>query len=278
MVWNSTNKVVGAQSLLVIGDEVYWSEQGTSGDDFTSAVYKKTITAAADVTPTLAFAPEWKAILLRKQGNALYWFSGDYQSGDPGAYAYTRAIGAPLSDHGTKIMTVDQGTHNGIEAFNVTSNALYWITTIAGAGTAYELRTTPLAGGTPAVVPAASEAYPTTAVSNYGGRPSLQVVADTLYFNRDANDAADGIYKFKTGDAAPELLVKADNVTGLLVDDSFIYYVLQNTAGIWRAKLEGSAGTQISDDPVSKIVGQDAQFVYAISSSCCAGNIYKVIK
>lgn len=278
VVWDSTNKGLGTESLLVVGDEIYWAEQGTSGDDFTSAVYKKSITAAADVLPTLAFAPEWKPTFLRKTGNALYWFSGDYQSGDPTAVLYTRALDAPLSDHGTKIMSVDQGTHNGMEAFQVTSNALYWISNKALTGTAYELRTTPLSGGAPSVVPAVSLAYPTTAVSSYGARPSLQAIGDTLYFNRNVNDAADGIYKFKTGDAAPQAVVLTDDVTSLLVDETFAYYTRQNVAGIWRAKLSGSAGTKVSGANVTKIVGQDEKFVYGIVSGCCAGSLFKIIK
>jgi hypothetical protein len=278
IVWDSTNKVVGTQSLLVVGSDVYWSEQGTSEDDFTSAVYKKNILDPADALPTLAFVPEWKPQFLRETGGAFYWFSGDYQSGDHTADIYTRAINAPLSDHGTKIMSVDQGAHDGVEAFQVTADALYWISTKALGGTAYELRTTPLSGGIPTVVPAVSEAYPTTAVSNYYGAPSLQAVGSTLYFNRDANDAADGIYRFSAGDAAPTLIVKQDNVTSLLVDDAFVYYTVQNGYGIWRAKLTGSAGTQISADAFSKLVGQDAQFVYAITSTCCDGDLFKVIK
>jgi hypothetical protein len=278
VVWDSGNKVVGRQSLLVLGNDVYWSEQGTSKDDFTSAVYKKSISAPADELPTLAFVPEWKPHYLRETGGAFYWFSGDYQSGDLTAEIYTRAVDAPLSDHGTKIMTVDQGTHDGMEAFQVTSDALYWISNKALTGTAYELRTTPLSGGTPTVVPAVSDAFPTTAVSNYYGAPSLQAVGNTLYFNRDANDAGDGIYRYAAGDPAPTLIVKQDDVTSLLVDDSFVYYTIQNGYGLWRAKLTGSAGTKISEDAFAKIVGQDAQFVYAITTTCCNGDLYKVVK
>ena len=177
-IWSSGNKTAGWNSLLALGDTVYWSERGTGGDDLTSAVFSKKILALDTATPDLAWIPEWHVQFLRAQGNAFYWFSGDYQSGDPGAWIYTRAINAPLSDHGTRIMTVDQQTHNGVVAFNVTSDALYWITAQAGTGTAYELRTTPLAGGTPTVVPAAPGAS-TVAVTNYGGTPTLQVVGST---------------------------------------------------------------------------------------------------
>lgn len=280
VVYDSTNKTIGIESLLVVGDDVYWSQQGTGGDDFTSVVYKKAITAAADVLPTAVFAPEWKATFLRKQGNALYWFSGDYQSGDPTAVLYTRAIDAPATDHGTKIMSVDQGTHNGMEAFDVTSNALYWISNKALTGTAYELRTTPLSGGTPTVVPAVSGAFPTTAVSRYGATPSLYPVGDTLYFNRNASDAADGIYRYKAGDTAPQAVVLTDNVTSLVVDAEYVYYTRQNLAGIWRAKSSGSTGLQISDKTVLRLLGQDAQFVYAFANgpSYAHGSLFKFIK
>jgi hypothetical protein len=278
VVWNSTNKTAGRESLLVQGTDVYWSELGTGGDDFTSAVFYKPITDAADTLKKLAWVPEWHVQFLRQQGNAFYWFSGDYQSGDPGAWIYTRAIGPDLNDHGTRIMTVDQGTHDGIVDFNVTSDALYWISTHALTGTAYELRTTPLAGGTPTVVPAVPGGT-TTAVTRYYGSPTLRAVGDTIYFNRETNETAlDGIYSFKKGDAAPKQIVQADSVQGLVVDTDAIYYSVQNVGGIWKAPLTGGAGVKISDDPVSRIVGQDAQFVYSISSSCCAGNIYKVIK
>lgn len=278
VVWDSPNKMTGTQAVLAVGDQVYWAEQGTGGNDFTSAVYKKTITAAADELPTLAFAPEWKPQFLRQQGNALYWFSGDYQSGDPAAYIYTRALNAPLDDHGTKIMAVDQGTHNGILSFNVTSDALYWVSTKALSGTANELRTAPLAGGTPGVVPAVSAAFPTTVVAG-GYVPSvLQVAGATVYFNRHASDAADGIYSFKAGDAAPILVTKADSVTSFVVDATYVYYTRQNTAGVWKARLSGSSGVQIADASLSKVVAQDANFVYAIQSGCCSGDIYKIVK
>lgn len=277
-IYTTTSKQTGTQGLVVIGDEVYWTELGTGGDDYTSAVYKKTITDAVDVNPTLAFGPEWKPQFLRKQGNALYWFSGDYQSGDPAAYIYTRALNATLADHGTKIMSVDQGTHNGILGFNVTSDALYWVSTKALTGTANELRTAPIAGGAPTVVPAVNDAFPTTVVAGGYVPVVLEVAGNTVYFNRHASDAVDGIYSFKTGDAAPTLITKADAVTSFVIDSTYVYYIRQNTAGVWRAKLSGSAGTQISTSNYSRLIAQDAQFVYAVQSGCCSGNLFKIIK
>lgn len=276
-IWDSGNKTAGWDSLLPLGDTVYWSERGTGGDDLTSAVFSKKILDPSNTAPTLAWVPEWHVQFLRAQGNAFYWFSGDYQSGDPGAWIYTRSINAPLSDHGTRIMTVDQQTHNGVVAFNVTSDALYWITSQAGTGTAYELRTTPLAGGTPTVVPAAPGAS-TVAVTNYYGAPTLQAVGTTLYFNRDANDALDGIYSFKKGDAEPVWLVHGADIRAFVVDAAYFYYTTSAGAGVWKAPIAGGAGVQISDDSVSRIVGHDANFVYTIQSGCCSGSIAKVIK
>ncbi len=277
VVWNSTNKTAGRDSLLVQGTDIYWSELGTGGDDLTSAVFYKPITDAPDTLKKLAWVPEWHVQYLRRQGSAFYWFSGDYQSGDPGAWIYTRAVTGDVDDHGTRIMTIDQGTHGGVLAFNVTSDALYWVTSVAGTGTAYELRTTPLAGGTPTVVPTVPGGSGSAVTSYYGG-PSLQVVGTTVYFNRAANDAVDGIYSFNKGDAKPKVLVQASNVRDFVVDATAIYYQQQNVAGVWKAPLTGGSGAKISDDYVSKIVGQDDQFVYTISSGCCAGNIVKIIK
>lgn len=277
LVWSSGNKTAGWNSLLALGDTVYWSERGTSGDDLTSAVFSKKILDPAATTPDLAWIPEWHVQFLRVQGNAFYWFSGDYQSGDPGAWIYTRGVNAPLSDHGTRIMTVDQQTHNGVVAFNVASDALYWITAQPGTGTAYELRTTPLAGGTPTVVPAAPGAS-TVAVTTSAGTPTLQVVGKKLYFNRDANDALDGIYSYQKGDAEPVWLVHGADIRTFVVDDDAFYYTASAGAGVWKAPIGGGAGVRIADDGVSRIVGQDDDFVYTIQSACCAGSIAKVIK
>ena len=277
VVWNSTNMTAGRDSLLVQDTNVYWSELGLGGDDFTSGVFYKTITADASVQKTLAWVSEWHVQYLRRQGNAFYWFSGDYQSGDPGAWIYTRKVAPDLNDHGTRIMTVDQGTHGGVLAFNVTSDALYWVSNVAGTGTAYELRTAPIAGGAPSVVPAAPGGSD-TAVTNYGGAPSLQVAGTTVFFNRDANDVLDGIYAFNKGDANPTSLVQASDVRDFLVDDTSIYYHQQNVAGIFKAPLTGGAGVKISNSNFSRLVGQDDKFVYAILSGCCNGSIFKIIK
>lgn len=275
--WTATGKGAGTQPIVTVGDRVYWGERGTGADDFTAAVFSKLITAAAGVAPDLAFIPEWPVQFLRRQGSAFYWFSGDYQSGDPGAWIYTRAIDADLDDHGTKIMSEDQGTHNGITAFNVTTDALYWISTKVNAGTAYELRTAPIGGGTPVAVPTVPGGT-TAAVSAYYGVPTLVPVGDTIYFNRQTGEAIDGIYSFKQGDAKPTRLVTAANVQTFVVDESYIYYQQQNLAGVMRAPITGGAGEQLSSGSLSKIVGQDADFVYAVQSGCCTSALHKIIK
>jgi hypothetical protein len=87
-----------------------------------------------------------------------------------------------------------------------------------------------------------------------------------------------GIYRYTPGDAAPTRIVSADAITSLTVDDTYVYYTRQNVAGVWRAPLTIAAPVQISDGNVAKIVAQDADFIYAISSTCCVSDIYKVIK
>lgn len=277
-VWSAANKGTGVQPIVTVGDLVYWGERGTGGDDYTAAVFSKGITADANVQPDLKFVPEWPVTYLRRQGNAFYWFSGGYQSGDPGAWIYTRSVSSTdLDDHGTKIMSVDQGTHDGVTGFNVTTDALYWISTHANSGTAYELRTAPIGGGAPSAVPTVPGGT-TAAVSSYYGVPSLVAVGNTIYFNRQTGEAIDGIYSFKTNDAKPTRLVTVANARDFVVDDSYIYYLQQNVAGVFRAPLGGGAGEQISTGSFTKIVGQDSQFVYAMLSSCCASTLHKIIK
>ncbi|HEY6081464.1 MAG TPA: hypothetical protein VIW29_21765, partial [Polyangiaceae bacterium] len=277
-VWTTTAKGAGYQPIVVVGDRVYWGERGTGEDDFTAAVFSKLVTAAAGVQPDLAFVPEWPVSFLRRQGNAFYWFSGAYQSGDAGAWIYTRGINdTDLDNHGAKIMSVDQGTHGGVKAFNVTTDAFYWISLVANAGTAYELRTAPIGGGAPVVVPTVPGGT-TPAVSGYYGVPTLFPVGDTIYFNRQTGEAIDGIYSFKQGDAAPTRLVTSPNVQSFLVDASYIYYQQQNVAGVMRAPVAGGAGVPFSAGNVTRLLAQDDQFVYALVSSCCNSTLHKIIK
>lgn len=70
----------------------------------------------------------------------------------------------------------------------------------------------------------------------------------------------------------------ASAVTSMVIDDTHVYYSRQNVAGVWRAPLSIAAPIQLSDGGVTKIVAHDDNFVYAITSTCCNSNIYKVIK
>ncbi len=278
VVWQSSNKTTGNHSLLVVDDEVYWSEFGIGGDDYTASVFKKKLTAPAVDLPTTVFVPEWDVQFLRRQGNALYWSSGDYQSGDKGGYIYTRALDAPDTDAGTKIVSADQGTHTGIYAMDVTSDAIYWVSQIAASGTvARELRTTPLAGGTPTVVP---EVFPNTGTPITASIiPSTQVKGATLYFTRTIGDAQDGVYSFKKGDTKPTKLVQASSIIALLIDDDSIYYVMQNTAGIFKAPITGGASASISTSYPSRLIGQDAKFVYFLTGGTYPNsNLFKTLK
>jgi hypothetical protein len=287
-IWTTTQKTAPAQSLLVIDDDVYWSERGANSAKYQGVIYKKAITAAAGTLPTPVFSPEFVASFLRRSGNALYWATGGYQDdgGLPGGggFIYTRAIDAEESDAGTKIVTVDQGNFGNIRQLGVTSNALYWVTDQAGTGTAYELRTAPLAGSPISVVPAvfpnaslAITAYPFDSFKTW-----LVAQGQYVYFNRIANDAQDGVYRYKTGLAKPERIVLASYVTSLVVDADYVYFVQHNVQGAWRAPINdgaGGAAEKITDGYVSKVLAVDDTFVYIDNQDGTADtDIYKVIK
>ncbi|HYJ08838.1 MAG TPA: hypothetical protein VEX18_07505, partial [Polyangiaceae bacterium] len=227
--------------------------------------------------PLLLFTPEYQPTFLRIQGNAYYWMSGDYQAESIGGFVYTRSLSAPQDEPGTRIVDVDQGNFGHIEAFQTTSDALYWVTTSAANGPANELRTTPLSGGTPVAVPPVAGAGDVTAVHSGYGVPVLQAIGDTIYFNRNVGtDAKNGIYKFKTGDTQPTLVTTAEDINTMVVDEEYVYYASQNITGIFKAPLTGGAGVQISDGAWTRIVGQQGKFLYAYGYS--ANNMYKIIK
>jgi hypothetical protein len=235
--------------------------------------------SAVSTLKTTVFVPEWAPNYLRVQGNAMYWASG--ANGDPAGYIYTRNLTAPDTDPGTKIVSIDQGFNGAISAFNVTSNALYWVTSTAGTGKADELRTTPLAGGTPVAVPEVFVGVGTPINAETAGTipPVLLSVGATIYFTRNVGDAQDGIYSFKKGDPKPTQLVAADGINTMVLDDSFIYYAQRNVSNLFKAPITGGAGVSImSTGGVTRIVGQDAKFVYFIVSGCCSGSLFKVIK
>jgi len=278
IVWQPASATTaGIESIAVTGGNVYWSIGGSP-----AVVYKKAVGAAASVNPTQAFFPAARASFFRVQGSNFYWVTGDYQ--DPSAPAqglvYTRAISAVQSDAGTAIVTVDQGNFANFQAFQPTSDALYWITSAAGAGVAFELRTTPLAGGTPTVVPKITGATSTAVAEAYGVLPTLVAVDKTLYFTRDIQTSPlNGIYRYAKGDAAPTPLVTAvENVTSMLVDSSFIYFLQGNTNSVFKAPIDGGAAVPIAGASGYKLIGQDATYLYLLQSASGSSTLAKVIK
>jgi hypothetical protein len=277
LIWQPTTPATaGTESIAATGGNVYWSIGGTP-----PTVFQKAIGDAANVTPTQAFHPVARASFLRVQGSSFYWVSGDYQ--DPTApatgYVYTRLISAASTDGGTAIVTVDQGNFADFKAFQPTSDALYWISD-KGTGVAYELRTTPLAGGEPAPIPKIAGATD-TALAAYGGvAPSLYASGTTLYFNRNigASSALNGIYKFASGDSAPAQLVVADLVTNLIVDATSIYFLTQNSNNVFKAPIIGGEAVSITHAGGYKLIGQDSKYLYLLESASGSSKLAKVIK
>jgi len=277
LIWQPvTATTAGTESIAVTGGNVYWSIGGTP-----PTVYQKAVGAAANVNPTQAFHPDARASFLRVQGNSFYWVTGDYQ--DPTApatgYVYTRSISAAPTDGGTAIVAVDQGNFGDFKAFQPTSDALYWISD-KGTGVAYELRTTPLAGGSPTAAPKIAGATD-TALAAYGGvAPSFYASGATLYFNRNigGTSSLNGIYKYATGDSAPTQLVMADGVTNVIVDATSIYFLMQNSNNVFKAPIGGGAAVSITHAGGYKLVGQDSKYLYLLQSASGSSTLAKVIK
>jgi hypothetical protein len=275
LVWQPASPATaGTESIAVTGGNVYWSIGGA-----TPTVFEKAVGAAASVAPTQAFHPVARTSFFRVEGTSFYWATGDYQ--DPTApaagYVYKRSITAPATDGGTAIVTVDQGNFDDFKAFQPTSDALYWI---SDNGTVpYEIRTTPLTGGTPKAVPAIAGAA-STAVAAYGGiTPAFYAVGNTLYFNRALGTSPfNGIYRFATGDAAPTQLVKAEGVTSLIVDGTAIYFLLQNSNNVFKAPLAGGAPSPVTNATGYKLIAQDAKYLYLLQSASGSSTLAKVIK
>lgn len=268
-VWNGgTGNTGGTEALLVTASHVIWAQRGSP-----PTVLAKPHGAAAEDLPSVLFTPAYQPTFMLLAGGTYYWASGDYQSGDAAGYIYSRPDNA-AGGAGTQIVSVNQGNHGSFVALAATSDALYWVTSQAGTGTAYELRTTPLAGGTPTVVPGGAINATSTAQQT-----TLRASGKTLYFNRNVGDSfLNGIYRYAPGDAAPTQLVSAENVLNFVVDEDAFYYVQANQAGIWRAARTGSAGVKISPQQGTEIVGQDASFLYVSLSSSGASTLYKVRK
>ena len=261
-VWDSTNATAGRASLVLNGTDVLWAERGTP-----PVVLRKPISAAGSQLPQVAWTPEFQPQFLQIQGSAYYWATGDYQSSDAAGYIYTRALSAPASDPGTRIVTADQGNHGSIVGFVATTDALYWVTDDA----TLAIRTTPLSGGTPTEVPggpiisfpANSEAY-------------LQALGNTLYFVRNVSSSfLNGVYRFTPGDASPTQVISTEDATSLFVDSTTIYY--SQGGDVWKTPLTGGAGTRVSDRG-GRIVGQDATFLYVIESTSGSSALYKIVK
>jgi hypothetical protein len=277
LVWQPvTAATAGSESIVVTGGNIYWSIGGTP-----PTVFQKAVGDAAAVNPTQAWHPDARASFLRVQGSSFYWVTGDYQ--DPTAPAsglvYTRLISAAPTDNGTAIVTVDQGNFADFKAFQPTSDALYWISD-KGPGVAYELRTTPLAGGVPAAIPKVAGATD-TALTAYGGvAPSLYASGATLYFNRNvgATSALNGIYKFTTGDTAPTQLVMADLVTNLIVDATSIYFLTQNSNEVFKAPIAGGAAVSITHSGGYKLIAQDSKYLYLLQAASGSSKLAKVLK
>jgi hypothetical protein len=132
-------------------------------------------------------------------------------------------------------------------------------------------------GGTNAGATAGSSGSGVGATSGEGAGGELLAIGDTLYFNRNVNtDPKNGIYRFRTGDANPTLVVSAEDVNTMVVDSEYVYYASQNVTGIFKAPLTGGAGVQISDGNWTRIVGQEGKFVYAYGYG--VNHMYKIIK
>lgn len=280
VVWQpASTATAGTESIAVTGGNVYWSIGGSP-----ATVFKKAVGVAASVNPTQAFFPVARASFLRVQGSSFYWVSGDYQDPTPEppthvGYVYARSIAAPQSDGGTAIVTVDQGNFGNFQAFQPTSDALYWVTSAAGTGVAFELRTTPLAGGTPAAVPKITGSADTAVAVAYGILPSLVADGKTLYFTRTvATSSLNGIYRYAKGDTAPTQLVIAEGVTSVLVDSAYIYFLQRNSNNVFRAPIAGGAAEAIAAAGGYKIIAQDAKYLYLLQSASGSSTLAKVIK
>ncbi|HVY38527.1 MAG TPA: hypothetical protein VHM31_11345, partial [Polyangia bacterium] len=276
LVWQPTTAATaGIESLAVTGGSVYWSVGGTP-----AVVLTKPVSADPTTAPTTAFNPEARASFLRVQGDSFYWATGDYQdpSGPAKGQVFRRPIAAPATDPGTAIVTVDQGNFGNFQALDVTTDAVYWVSN-AGQGTPYELRTVPLAGGTPVAVPKIAGAAD-TAISQPNGAPVLYARGNTIYFSRAlaATPSLNGIYRFATGDAAPTLVVTADGVTSLIADSDTVYFLRLNTNNVFKAPLAGGTAVPMAFASGYKLVAQDATYLYLLQTGCCQSSLLKVLK
>ncbi|HMR09837.1 MAG TPA: hypothetical protein PKA88_28865, partial [Polyangiaceae bacterium] len=265
VVWSATSASAGYNSLLANNTHVTWVQRGTP-----SVVLQKAHTASATTNPTVLFTPQYQPYFLQISGTAYYWMSGDYQSGDTVGHVFTRSVNAASTDPGTAIVTVNQGIHGAVTNFHAGASALYWYTTAVTPG---EVRTTPLAGGTPTVVPTG------TIASGYANdNVTLRTVGNVLYYNQEVGTAfANGIYKWAPADTAGTQLVVHEGVRDFVVDANSIYYV-DGGNKTYKAPLAGGAGVEIASVGGLRIIHQDTDSIYVIKSTCCLTTIYRILK
>lgn len=264
-VWGPISAAAGRWSLIANDTDVIWTQRGTP-----SVVLSKPHTAAPSDPPTLLFTPEFQPYFLQVHGNAYYWMSGDYQSGDTNGYVYTRSVSAPQSDPGARIVNVNQGIHGEVRKFTVSDDALYWYTTNGGV---HEVRTTPLSGGTPTVVPLGTFADGFTTHAIY-----LRTHGTSLYYNHDVGTSfLNGIYRWNPGDSTPTQIVSFEDVRDFVVDDDYIYFFASGKTR--RVPIGGGAAPEdIADVAGTFFLHQDADSLYFSSSTCCVTNIIRVLK
>lgn len=274
VIWDSTNGESGNETLVIVGQDIFWAQRGTP-----NVVRKKAASAAPVTLPTDVFYPDDMPVYLRQQGDYFYWISGDF--GEPG-YIYRRLESAPTNDPGTLIMDVPQGSAFAITGLAVTTDAIYWITSddANAATTDNDIRTVPLTGGVPTSIPKVPGAADAT-IKDFGNFtivPNLTAIGDTLYFARTIGESTlNGVYRYKKGDAAPTKLAEAENVTAFNVSDTHVYYGLLAQQGVWRAPIEGGQGVKAGNGYQSNIVGVDDKFVYvAIVNQ--PGSVYKIFR
>jgi hypothetical protein len=232
--FGADSKAPGA--MAVVGTDLYYSFLPLS-------VFKKPLTAVAADVGTPVFTPAELPMYMAAKGNALYWISNT-------GVIYTRAIGAAASDPGSAIVTSGVSY---VSSFFVNDDAFYWLTQDG------KLRTAPLGGGTAAVV---------TAANTKQGAP---VAADGtyVYFVADVGLGTEGIYRYKTGGTAEQLVYKG-GVSFLLVDDTSVYFAAYPFANheIDKApKDKPSNGTKIATQSgFGPLVAYDSKFIYTVGA------------
>lgn len=216
-IMDTQNKPAGG--MVATATELYWGVGGTP-----AGVFKKALTAAANVAPTPVFQPPSLPMQMVIQGANLYFLGQDGQ-------IYMRPMAAASNVPGTVIVTAAEviGTHS----FNIhqplvaTPTRLYWI--VNGPF----LRTAPIAGGTATDVEGATPR---------GWTPPW-VNGEDIYWVQSSNSAFDGVYRYTPGGTATGLVFKA-GLTGVAVDSGLLYFMETETK-LYKAPITGGVGEQI---------------------------------